>query len=390
MRYNMLISVDAGAPCRIMSRSLNLLLVTFGSILQPRSGLAIRSRAVFEALLDLGIAPSVISSEEPTRLMEESAVKSLRIYALKRPLRLGWSVELVQRIREISENVDAIIVSSAMLMPAVVYSQTRLPVIWDTNECETLHYRRLDGSLRNRLKGAIWQRLEELAGSRCRIAVAISDVEAKWWKQLFPQLEKKLMVVNHRPIINTDPSNVESHRCPRSPEETMLLFVGSMGGKHNAAAANWLLKVLAPTLPSQSVLVLAGKGTNELTLPCETGAEVRCLGEVEGIDALIAMADYCLAPLASGAGVKTKVLHYLAHGKRIIGTPLACEGLEDAPGLFSAELGEWCAYLPALMKQVENDPERRSRQKSQHEWLEARHGRRVVAEQWRAVLGRIM
>jgi len=53
---------------------------------------------------------------------------------------------------------------------------------------------------------------------------------------------------------------------------------------------------------------------------------------VDEIDSIIDSADLCLAPLATGAGVKTKVLHYLAHGKRIAGTPIAFEGLSGAPG----------------------------------------------------------
>ncbi|MDA8066520.1 MAG: glycosyltransferase family 4 protein [Thermaerobacter sp.] len=362
-------------------------IVTFGSVYLPRGGLAVRSRAVVEALIDIGITPFVISTEEPAT---EGVLDAVEVSVLKRPLRWGWSLELVRKVKWISRNVDVIIVESAMLIPAVVHSKPRIPIVWDTNECETLHYHRLEGNLRKCLKGAIWYNLERWSARRCQVVVAISDEEAKWWKHFFPAWEKRVVVVNHRPIIDTAPSTANATLFRRVPGKVILLFVGSMDGKHNAVAAEWLLKVLAPALPTECILVLAGKGTGKLTLPYSTRADIRCLGEVEHIDAVIAMADYCLAPLSSGAGVKTKVLHYLAHGKCVIGTPLAFEGLEGAPGLFSAELQEWCAFMPEIMKQVENDGDRRSRQGRQREWLEARHGRQVIAEQWRSVLGRIM
>ena len=112
----------------------------------------------------------------------------------------------------------------------------------------------------------------------------------------------------------------------------VLLFVGNLLGKHNADAARWLLEELAPRLPADCTLVLAGPGTDEVPPPESTSALVCRLGAVSDIDAVIAGADLCLAPLAAGAGVKTKVLHYLAHAKPVVATPVAREGIEDAPG----------------------------------------------------------
>lgn len=79
------------------------------------------------------------------------------------------------------------------------------------------------------------------------------------------------------------------------------------------------------------------------------------MGEVEDADELIRRAEVCLAPLLSGAGVKTKVLHYLAHGRPVLGTPLAFEGIEDAPGCHTASLAEFPARLRELLAAPEAD-----------------------------------
>ena len=110
------------------------------------------------------------------------------------------------------------------------------------------------------------------------------------------------------------------------------------------------------------------------------------LGAVDDVDSIIATADLCLAPLATGAGVKTKVLHYLAHGKRVAGTPIAFEGLSGAPGLLEAPLD----VLPDLVARIIAAPESadaaRSRVAAQHAWLAEHHGRPLIIDQWRNVL----
>jgi hypothetical protein len=113
---------------------------------------------------------------------------------------------------------------------------------------------------------------------------------------------------------------------------------------------------------------------------------VECLGNVDDVDSVIASADVCLAPLASGAGVKTKVLHYLAHGCRVAGTPMAFEGIDGAPGLYQASLASLPALVASLTKTVESPESAHARAGAQRAWLEHHHGREQVAQQWKEVL----
>src|SRR5207302_9564778 len=143
------------------------------------------------------------------------------------------------------------------------------------------------------------------------------------------RLRGKLATVDHAAFTSTR-TDGESRRelerlLGRAPDGPLLVFVGRVAAKHNARAARWIIDVLAPSLPEAATVVLCGLGSERLRSRGR-GARVAALGKVDDVDSVIAAADLCLAPLASGAGVKTKVLHYLAHGRRIAGTPVALEG----------------------------------------------------------------
>jgi glycosyltransferase involved in cell wall biosynthesis len=114
-----------------------------------------------------------------------------------------------------------------------------------------------------------------------------------------------------------------------------------------------------------------------------------CLGDVPDIDTVIAAADVCLAPLAAGAGVKTKVLDYIAHGRPVLATPVAIEGIEDAPGVSTAELQQFGARLAELLSRHDDAGEEQNRQQAQQFWIRDRHGGDRVAEQWRTAFKRV-
>ncbi|HEX3539287.1 MAG TPA: glycosyltransferase, partial [Acidimicrobiales bacterium] len=374
-----------------------VLLVTFGSVLRPDGGLAVRARATIEALVGLGAHLTVVSHHEPPEVATALA-GDVDMVTLSRPLHLGFSTELVATVRAGARWADLIVVESALFLPAVIAAGPSAPIVWDTNECETLHYRRLPRSPGNLARRLAWRFLEGWAARRVAIAVAISETEAEAWRRLFPRLAARTVTVAHRaharPAAAWRPAGA-------GPATTVLLFVGNALGKHNARAVAWLTEVLAPQLPPSTVLVLAGRGTDVVpaaggaaagAAPAAAGAaRVIGLGLVDDIDAVIAGADICLAPLHAGAGVKTKVLHYLAHGKAVIATPAAMEGIEDAPGVTVAEMDGFAAAVlaavgPGPAAAVGLGPAaavgERAAAVTATDWMERRHGAAVVAGQW--------
>jgi hypothetical protein len=204
-----------------------------------------------------------------------------------------------------------------------------------------------------------------------------------------PVLEGKLAVVDHAALsVDRDPSvsrGLLEERMGRPAPGPVLLFLGTLEAKQNVAAAKWIVEDLSGGLPADVTIVLCGPGSDKLPLAEGAGAKVVGLGAVDDVDAVIAAADLCLAPLAAGAGVKTKVLHYLAHGKRVVGTPVAFEGLEGAPGLYEATLPNFRDEVVGLCVAPEPPDAAEKRVEGQKRWLEEHHGRARLAEQWRSV-----
>jgi Glycosyl transferases group 1 len=365
------------------------LLVTFGSVIEPDGGLQVRSRILAESLAALGMPPIILSTREAEQF-DSTPPWARSIHVPSRKPWRGFSKEWARLIRQHARDADVVIVANAMFMPALQLSGTRLPVIWDTNECQTLHYGRMERTASTRAKQLIWWGLERWAANRCIIAVAIGQAEALEWRRIHAPLRNKLMTVDHAAFV-PNLELEENHAAlidrvggPLHPP--VLLFVGTMTAKHNAAAARWLIDVLAPALADTATIVICGPGSDRLAGSGRAGARVVLLGAVDDIDSVIATADLCLAPLATGAGVKTKVLHYLAHGRKVAGTPIAFEGLDGAPGLEAAPL----EGLPDLVARMIATPETadvtRSRVAAQHEWLNVHHGRPLIIDQWRNVL----
>jgi Glycosyl transferase family 2/Glycosyl transferases group 1/Glycosyltransferase Family 4 len=369
-------------------RQQRVLMITFGSIVEPHGGLQVRSRVLAEALTEIGHRPAIVSTREAAGGPRTLPWARRLEWPAEKP-RFGFSLAFARLIRAEARDSDLLIVANAMFMPALALSGVRLPMVWDTNECQTLHYDRLERTGANRAKRVIWWGLERWAAGRCRVAVAISTSEASEWRRIHPVLRDRVVTVNHTPFASqrsAEASRAKLAQLVGGPlGGPVLVFVGTMTAKHNAAAGRWIVDVLGPSLPETTTIVICGPGS-ELLQPRGRGARLACLGSVEDIDSVIAAADLCLAPLASGAGVKTKVLHYLAHGRRVAGTPVAFEGLEGAPGVFEAPMDSLATLVARLATQTETAETAETRAAAQREWIQCHHGREQVAAQWNGVL----
>ena len=372
------------------------LVVTFGSFADPRGGTQVRTRATVEALRRLGHDVSAIcvmhsygSYHEPAGSGADRATQKYandaglsELLILNEPVVYGWSVRLASAIRRLAPGGQLIVLENALLFPAARSAARRSAVVWDTNECQSLHYARLQSTLPNRLRQIAFRGFEYYAARQSDVAVAIGSDEARWWRHLYPQLRNRTRVVEHRPYLPPG-DGCQPWRPPTaSSKDTVLVFLGNVTAKQNATAARWLLDVLAPMLGRDTHLVLAGVGTDRLRTAAE-GSRTWCLGEIRDIGNVIAGADLCLAPLAAGAGVKTKVLHYLALGRPVLGTPAAFEGIHDAPGATSVPLKHLAAAIPETVRQARADPRLSTRQR---EWFAAGYGADVIARQWEAVV----
>jgi glycosyltransferase involved in cell wall biosynthesis len=368
------------------------LIVTYGSVAQAHGGMQTRVRVTAEIFTTLGARPSIVTTTEPVDPGPVSAW-AVSLEAPEAGARTVLSPRLVRLIREAAQGANVVVCTNAVFLPAIVAAGVRLPLIWDTNECQSLHHRRLAPTLGNRAKVLVWLALERWASRKCWRAVAIGSTEAETWRATHPGLDPKLVVVDHSMVFEKrDPvvarEELRRRLAPR-PDGPILLFLGTMRAKQNISAARWIVNHLAGALPPHVTILLCGPGSDTVPGLADTtapGATVVGLGAVDDVDSVVAGSDLCLAPLAAGAGVKTKVLHYLAHGKPVAGTPIAYEGIGDAPGLHTAELDRLPELIRELIAAVESPDAQQRRAEDQRSWFESKHGRGHITEQWKKVL----
>jgi hypothetical protein len=365
--------------------------VAFGPLARPHHGMAVRARAVLRALAELGLDVTVLSVGEDDTTGWEGA-RDGRLVPLPGGPPWRWVAALRRGLSALEPPPDCVVVESALLLAAL--PRLAVPLCWDTNECESLHYARLPPSTLTRARGLAWRVLERWSARRAAVVVAVSDAEAQAWRTLVPEAVAKVRVVRH--VLPAPPSlPMEAAPDRRRPALDLppryVLLLGNLSAKHNAAAARWAVRNLPEVLPPGVALVLAGPGSERLAAGTRGGlpapSPVLALGEVADADELVRRAAVCLAPLASGAGVKTKVLHYLAHGRPVLGTPLAFEGIEDAPGCHSAPLAE----LPARLRELLEDPAASEAPAPvRRSWAAERGDPRRQAAEWRGVLAPLL
>lgn len=364
--------------------------VTFGPILAAaNSGSSSRARRIVDDLVAIGYDVTVLSVGDVKSRKLQFHGHEVQAVGFPGPVRLGVSAGLVKATRRLAERADAILVCSAQLLPAVRAARLKLPVIWDAHEFEYLHYRRLPRTLTNQLKRTIWWILERWSCSYADAVVAISKAEAAKWRWIYPSCSRKLCVVNHSPGSEWNRPSLQAPAEEHRASPARLLFVGNLLAKHNLEAAGWIVRDLAPLMTGKAHLVLVGPGTESLEVDPRLDATVTCLGEVDNLATVLGTAAFALAPLLSGAGVKTKVLDYVASGLRVVGTPLAFEGIEDCPGLISTSLEGMPAVIERLLSRNETDAERAERCGLQRQWLQERCHPAVTRAQWLAAFSQV-
>jgi len=371
-----------------------VMLLTFGSFAAPDGGLAVRSVVVARCLAEMGVTVHVFSIGEADSSWSDGQTGKpgnrknfglsalVRVTALPSSPRFALGARTRRLLHSEARQCDAIVVESALLLPALWLTRVHRPIIWDTNELETLHYNRLPRSSSVLAKRVLWYVLERWSVKRATVVVAIGAPEALEWRRLFPSSVDKLMVADHAVLDET-----ARNREARVRERKDVVFLGTLRAKHNLVAAEWIIEELEPQLKGSGArFVMVGRDTDHLT---NSSQNVRLMGFVEDVSEVVAGASVCIAPLHSAAGVVTKILDYIHQGSRVIATPVAAVGFEDCPGVVIADLDEFPSVLRELLKTSEGTHEAVIRRAAQAEWYEEHCGQAHLVAQWRAILERV-
>ena len=357
------------------------------------NGMAVRVRAMVEDLHALGIDLHIIAVGDGQPSSPTLGVPPGAVVTEVRPRgRAGFVTQVARVLAKVSRSLDALVIEGAMFVPAVVLARVPCPLIWDIVELETLHYRRIRRTTPGvYTRHGIWYALELWAGREASVVVAVSAAEATECQRLLPSTHGKVRVVSHRVPLPDLPGGELSNgptppREPTAGARARAVFVGDLAAKHNRDAANWILRDLVPRLPGGYEIVFIGPGSDALPGGNMAGSTVRGLGVVPELATVVGSGDIALAPLAAGAGVKTKMLDYLALGCRVLATPVALEGLDGAPGVKRCSLADFARAFDALARSSEPEDTRICRVEAQRSWLLAHTSPQLTRAAWRDVL----
>lgn len=126
------------------------------------------------------------------------------------------------------------------------------------------------------------------------------------------------------------------------------LFVGGVFYA-NQAGITWFVEDVVPRIDIKICIV--GRGFEGLRQVLERDGKVEVVGAVESLADWYRNAQFVVAPIFDGSGMKTKVAEALMFGKRVIGTPEAFsgyEGVAEKAGVVCSGADEFVAAINAF------------------------------------------
>lgn len=109
--------------------------------------------------------------------------------------------------------------------------------------------------------------------------------------------------------------------------ERYILFVGG-NFFANEYGIKWFTKNVSPYIEYKTFII--GSGFENLKSELEQSKNVSVIGRVDSLSEWYINAEYVIAPIFEGSGMKTKVAEAMMYGKKILATSQALIGYEDA------------------------------------------------------------
>lgn len=150
------------------------------------------------------------------------------------------------------------------------------------------------------------------------------------------------------PMALADKLPAGQNQLTSPPNEKFALFVGGIFYA-NLAGITWFVKNVAPRIDIKICIV--GRGFEKFREELEIEGKVEVIGGVDSLAYWYQKAQFVIAPIFDGSGMKTKVAEALMYGKKIIGTPEAFSGYADVTskaGRVCASADEFVAAINAV------------------------------------------
>jgi glycosyltransferase involved in cell wall biosynthesis len=238
------------------------------------------------------------------------------------------SEDLNAYLNLISDEYDLIFFESCFLSDAINQLKTKAKIyvrthnveynIWETKRKESTNwlskfiYKRLGTQLKN---------TEINTYSKVDGLIHISKDDEHVFKQQLPAV-KQITI----PLTVTEDEFI----TPNLNVNSLLQFgfIGSAKWQPNTHAIQYLDTELFPLIKEKwnlAQLYIAGFGTENIQTACSS---IIRLGAVQELSEFYGNISIVLAPLSLGSGLKIKVVEAIKHGKIVIGSTIAFEGLE--------------------------------------------------------------
>jgi len=133
-------------------------------------------------------------------------------------------------------------------------------------------------------------------------------------------------------------------------QERYALFVGGTFYANREGIA-WFAEHVAPRIQIKTRVV--GAGFESLKQQLERHGNVEVIGSVESVAPWYLGAQFVVAPVFDGSGMKTKVAEALMFGRTVVGTPEAFSGYEDVAiraGLVCSTASDFVNAIERIMK----------------------------------------
>jgi glycosyltransferase involved in cell wall biosynthesis len=208
-----------------------------------------------------------------------------------------------------------------------IYKSLKCKIIYIAHD---LHFERL--SLQRKLLGGLSSVASELMRIVEKYCILTSDVtifptldEAKYANELFET--DKAISLNYFRFEEIAPRK-------HNGEISRLIFVGGSDHKPNQDGINWFVNNVFEEIriefPSIQLFIV-GRWSQEIQEPLQqNGITFTGLLSESDLFNLMNESDVGIAPLRFGAGMKRKVLNYMAHGIPVVSTSYGVQGLNPA------------------------------------------------------------
>jgi glycosyltransferase involved in cell wall biosynthesis len=233
-----------------------------------------------------------------------------------------------------------------------------------------------------RNEGRKLRQYEQEVAARFAAHITCSELDSERFREIVP--DANIVVV---------PNGVDcDFFAPggRVTRPNSVVFVGTMNWYPNVQAVSYLLREVWPGLKSivpAATLDIAGSNPPESIVHLARSLpDVTVHGYVPDVRPLIDSAAVFACPIQDGGGTKLKILDAFAMGKCVVAHPIACEGIDVAPGsnvVFASSPQQFISEISSLL----GDTSRRNALgRAARMLVEARYSYREIGARFSAVL----